>query len=677
MKPFAIEDLWRLRRVGRPSPAPDGSFAVVGITSYDLASDMKLERLYLTRPGGEERAITSEDASASTPSVSPDGRQVAFLRTPPGSEHAQVHVLPLGGGEARRVTDLPLGARDPRWLPDGRRLLVVAPLYREALTVEGTRRLVALHAKRPVRPHVTEDRVYRYWDTWLTDGKVPHVLLVEAESGGVVDLTPDSERWWNFMEGEGQYDIAPDGSEVVFAANTSRPPHARMRWAIYAVATGGGETRCLTPTNPANDLRPRYAPDGRAVLYGTQRDPVSDTDRVRVALLDRASGLSTILTEAWDRSASAWEWLDARTVAIEVEERGRVAVYTIAVDESSRAPARLPLPGSVHLSRAAGRRLFFTTESLVAAPEAACLSLTEGAVTRLTHANDEALSGFEAVGVDEIEFAGAAGDTVHGFLLYPPGFDPARTWPLLQLIHGGPLGMFGDVWHWRWNARVFAAAGYVVALVNFHGSSSYGQAWANSILGDWGGKAAEDLLLATDHLIERGFVDRARIAIAGGSFGGYMACWLTTRTNRFACAIAHAAVYQLPSLWAADVTQGAEVDLGGEPWGSPSSRAAIDRFDPASFSHECRTPMLILHGEKDYRVPVTHALQAYGILKAKGVPARLVYFPDENHFILKPRNSVEWYSEFLGWLRRFLGPGDGEPRERRRRSEEPVVEEGG
>ena len=656
MRLFTIEDLWRLRRVGRPVPAPDGSFAVVGIASYDLETDAKLERLYLVTPAGDPRALTSTDASASSPSVSPDGRQVAFLRKPQGADHDQVYILPLDGGEARRITDLPLGARDPRWMPDGKRLAVVAPVYRDASTVEGTRQLAAERAKRPVRAHATEDRVYRFWDTWLTDGQVPHLFLVEADSGNAVDLIPESHRWWDFMDETGQYDIAPDGNEFVFAANESHPPHAMMRWALYAVSTAGGPTRCLTPENTADDTRPRYAPDARCILYGLKRDPLNYADRVRLALLDRASGRTTVLTEGWDRSCSAWEWLDARTVAVEVEDRGRVTICMLAVDGLGREPATLHARGSLHLSRAARGRLFVTQESLRAPPEAACLSVADGSLQPLTHVNGEALSAFSLSDWEELELVGAGADVVHTFVVYPPGFDAGRKWPLLQLIHGGPLGMFGDTWHWRWNVQAFAAAGYVVALVNFHGSASYGQAWANSILGDWGGKPAQDLLLATDQLIARGFVDPARVAIAGGSFGGYMACWLASQTDRFACAIAHAALFDLCSLWAADVTQGAEIDVGGEPWGGPASRAAITRFDPASFSQGYRTPMLLIHGERDYRVPAAQALYLYGILKAKGIPARLLYFPDENHWILKPRNSIEWYGEFLGWLRRYLGP---------------------
>jgi dipeptidyl aminopeptidase/acylaminoacyl peptidase len=277
----------------------------------------------------------------------------------------------------------------------------------------------------------------------------------------------------------------------------------------------------------------------------------------------------------------------------------------------------------------------------------------------MSHINDDALAELELGRVEEITYAGAAGDQAHMLLLYPPGFEAAggvgRRWPLLHVIHGGPYGVSGDQWHWRWNAQVMAAPGYVTAMVNFHGSSSFGEAYARSILGDWGGKCATDILLATDLLVGRGFVDEQRIAIAGGSYGGYMTCWLASQTDRFACAIAHAAVYDLGSTWACDATQGLDQELGGAPWGGPEARAAIERWNPAAFAAGYKTPMLVVHGEKDYRVPVTQALELYGILKAKGVEARLVYYPDENHWILKPRSSLHWYGEFLAWLRRWIG----------------------
>jgi len=279
-------------------------------------------------------------------------------------------------------------------------------------------------------------------------------------------------------------------------------------------------------------------------------------------------------------------------------------------------------------------------------------------VEPLTRFTAEALAPFDLGAVEEMEISGAGGDPVHVFVVLPPGRAPglpSPAVPLVQSVHGGPFGMHGDTWHWRWNAQTFAAPGYAVALVNFHGSAGYGQRFSDAVLADWGGKAAEDILLATDALVARGIADPRRLVLAGGSYGGYMACWLPTRTDRFACTVVHAPVFDTLSLCAGDFTQGVERELGGEPWQMPQARELIDRWNPAVHTAGYRTPTLVTHGEKDFRCPVQHGLELYGMLKAKGVPARLAHYPDENHWILKRRNSIHWYGEVLGWIARYVG----------------------
>ncbi|MBI2395496.1 MAG: S9 family peptidase [Deltaproteobacteria bacterium] len=674
-RPITPEDLWKLRRVGLPSVAQSGRFAVVGVKSYDVQANEGREVLHRVEPGAPPIPLTDPDASASAPAISPDERLLAFVRKPrrgeaPANEHAQLHVMSMSGGEARRLGEFPLGCDDPRWLPDGRRVVVVAQVHREAMTLAGTRERVLEGKKRKVRAHVTEDRVYRFWDRWLTDGLVPHLFVVDVETGAVRDLTPESDRWFDLMDEPGQYDVSPDGKEIVFAANSSRPPHDRLRWALYTVdvdppddpeSPGAGEVRCLTPEQPADDIRPRYSPDGRFVAFGMRRDDYYG-DRVRLSLVDRETGAIRVLTESWDMSPSEWSWRDARTLVGVVDERARVSLFELPIEAGS-APRMLVREGTMHgVGVGADGSIWVQHQSLVRPPEIARIVLagaSGAALERVSGFNDALLSELDLGAPEEVEIDGAGGDRVQMFVLRPPGFDgseqgPEKKWPLVHLIHGGPYGVFGDTWHFRWNAQVIAASGCVVAMVNFHGSASFGEAFARSILGDWGGKPAEDVLRATDALIARGFVDEERVAITGGSYGGYLTCWLATQTDRFRCAIAHAAVFNLSTLYGSDVTQGTDLEMGAVPWGDQAARDLFARWDPARASHGYRTPMLVIHGELDYRVPVTHGLELYGILKAKGVEARLVYYPDENHWILAPQSSLHWYGEFLGWLRRHL-----------------------
>jgi dipeptidyl aminopeptidase/acylaminoacyl peptidase len=652
-RPWTAADLWKVARVGCPVPSRSGSFAVVGITRHDVPKNEGHEVLHLLREGGA-RALTAEVSSSSQPAISPDERTLAFVRKPAGEEHPQLHLLPLDGGEARKLTDLPLGVSCPLWLPDGARLIVLAQLHPERLTVEDTRRIRDERAKQKGRPHVTEDRLYRFWDAWIDEGKVWHLFVVDAATGEARDLTPESRRWFDLMDPEGQIDVSPDGAEVAFSASVADPPRGLVRFAIHVVDTaGGGAVRCLTADNPADDVRPRYTPDGRSIVFGTKRDLFNYADRVRLARLDRETLRQEVLTEGWELSADAFELAGAGTAVVQAERRGRVCLFRLDL-AAGGAPALLTDDGSWHGPRVAGDGHVYGQRSTIASPpEVARVPLAGGPVAVLGHVNDELLATLEPGRLEEVELVGANGDPIQMWILYPPGYDGGRR-PLLQVLHGGPYGAHHDGWHFRWCPQLFAAPGRVAAFVNFHGSAGFGQQAANSILADWGGKAAQDILLATDYLVEKGVADPERMAILGGSFGGYMAAWLSTQTDRFACAIAHACVYTLPSMMASDITQGVEKEIGGEPWSLPRDREAISRWDPSAWTLGYRTPTLVLHGEKDYRCPVEQGLALYGMLKAKGVPARLVVYPDEGHWILKPQASLHWYGEVNEWLDRWL-----------------------
>jgi len=627
----------------------------VPVTTYDLETNKGKTRLWLVPgEGGEPRPLTSEEHASTEPAVSPDGRWISFLRTR-GEEKPQLHIMPLDGGEAERLTDLPLGVLDPRWFPDGTKVAFISMLLEEAPTPEGTKGLLEKRAKDPVKAHVTEDRVYRYWDRWLTEGEKPHIFVLDLATRRMTDATPQGTGWFDLMDPCGQYDISPDGTEIAFAANSSRPPHQLLRWAIYtAPASGKGPVTCLTPegTPPksADFWRPRYSPDGKSIYYGMQRDPYFYADKVRIVRHDRASKTHTVLTEDWDRSPAAWELAKDGTVILEAEDRGRVLLF--AMPAGGGTPNPLTEQGTVSgLKIGRDGRVYFTLQTISAAPEATSIRLDGKELRKLTGFNDALLSEVALGEVREIEFAGADGNRVQMFVVLPPGFDPKRKWPLVHVIHGGPHGIAGDNFHFRWNPQAFAAPGYVVACVNFHGSTSWGQDFAAVIQGGHGDKPYSDIMRATDFLLETGYIDEKRMAATGGSYGGYLVCWIAGQTGRFACLINHAGVFDLIAEYASDITQGRHQAYGGEPW---DRLDAIDRWNPARFARGFTTPMLVIHGERDYRVPHTQALAVYNIYKAKGVDARLLFFPDENHWVLKPRNSLVWNREVHAWLKRYL-----------------------
>jgi dipeptidyl aminopeptidase/acylaminoacyl peptidase len=654
---LTAEELWAIPRVGPPVPAPDGdSFAVV-VSTHEREKNQMRGRIWLVPapaggPAGEPRPLTAAEHASGEPAFSPDGRRLAFTRKGENGK-SQLHVMPLDGGEPQKLTDLPLGVFDPTWLPDGSGIVFASPLIRGHLSVEATRAELVRREKDPVKAHVTEDRVYRFWDAWLTTGEVPHLFRLDLGSGALDDLTPESTYWFDWMEPGGQYDLAPDGKEIAFAGVTFDPVRSLLRSTLCVVSVEGRTVRCLTPDHPAEDLRPRYSPDGRGIVFGMTEDPFFYADRVRLARYDRARGTIAPLLDAWDRSPAAWEFGRDGTLYLEAEDQGRVSLFALKPATPKPEVRELVRAGTVSgTAPARDGRLFFSLHTLMQPPEVHVAPAAGGPPVALTRFTEPVMSRIALGEVREMHFEGAGGETVQMFVVLPPGHQPRAKAPLLQGIHGGPHGISGDCFHFRWNPHVLAAPGYIVAQVNFQGSTSWGQDFAKRIQGAWGDRPFQDVMRATDVLIATGMVDERRMAALGGSYGGYLASWVAGHTDRFACIVNHAGVYDLLAQYASDVTQGRAQSMGGEPW---DGLEAIDRWNPARYARGMNTPMLVIHGERDFRVPAAQGLECYGVLKAKGVPARLVYFPDENHWVLKPANSILWYREVLAWLERWLG----------------------
>jgi len=651
MRPMTPEDLWKLRRVGQPEPLPGGEAAVVPITQYDAAENRGRTRLHLVTAAGESRPLTREDADSTAPAVDATGRRVAFIRKSGEDDPGRLCVMRLDGGEAQCLTAFPLGAVAPRWLPDGSALLVWSPVYRDHPDLEATRAERDARKQAKVKARVTEDRIYRYWNRWLTGGDVHHLFRVDVATGETTDLTPGWTRLIDFEEAGAGYDVSPDGRQVAFHALAVDPPYGDLRFGVYTLDLNGGASALVDPEGPPSQRRPRYSPDGAALLYGVQYDwPDFYADRIRLVRLDLGSGERTTLTEDWDRSPTGWEFTpDGAQIVFAAEDHARCSLFAVPV--AGGEPQMLARGGWLHGPRpVSDGRVWCRVESLTRPAEVAIVAADRLEV--VGHHNDDLLAALDMGATEDVRFPGAEGREIQMWVTYPPGFDPGRRWPLVHNIHGGPHGVSGDQWHWRWNAQVFAAAGYVVAAVNFHGSSSWSNEFARGIQGAWGDKPTADVLAATDHLLGRGFIDPDHMAIAGGSYGGYLVAWLIGQTDRFRAAICHAGVTNLLGQYATDVTHGRRAAFGGEPW---DDLEAVRRWSPTDALAAAATPTLVIHGEQDYRVVVTQGLELYGILKAKGVEARLVYYPDEGHWILKPQNSLHWYGEFLGWLERYLG----------------------
>ncbi len=647
MNTLTAQALWSLTRVGRPAAV--GGTVVVPLTTYDLDANEGTSSLVLV---GNDRSRTLT-ADGFAPAVSPDGRRVAFLRKI--DDVPQLHVMPVDGGEARRLGKFPLGAGSPAWTPDGSLLACMAHVYADApdLDASATRRQEISESK--VSAKVTEERTYRFWDTWLTDDRVLHLFLVDVDDGAITDLTPHARFRPHLPTSPDPVDqltIGPDGASIVVAAaDLAREWPVRPQAELWEVMTAGGKARCLTPGSPGDASHPRFTPDGR-IVFGATRELDYYATPVFLTVLDPSDGTQAPLYDEWHLNPEAWV-IDSTgdSVILTAEDRSRVSLF------------RLPTAGGIPSLLAEGHTLgqpvadgsgliYLLQQSISSPPEVVSVPETGGPITAVTDVNGDALSSLDLGPVEERWFSGARGDDVQMHLVHPPGFDPEQRYPLVHLVHGGPHNSFGDMWHWRWNYHAFAAPGYVVALVNFHGSSSFGHEFCQCIQGSWGDLPLTDIMIATDLLWEEPWIDPTRTAMAGGSYGGYLVSWLATQTDRFTCAVAHAAVTNQGAMYATDSTHGLARARGADLW---VDRAAVDRWSPSHHYANYTTPTLVIHGERDYRVPINQGLELYGVLKAKGVDARLVYYPDENHWILTPQNSIHWYGEVHDWLARYLG----------------------
>ncbi|MEM9187651.1 MAG: S9 family peptidase [Myxococcota bacterium] len=635
------EALWRLRRPGPPVGCSDGT-CLVAVTRYQVDDNIDRSVVYRVYDDGTHALLSPPTLHASLPAASPNGHHiVAVLRR--GENHERHYELAELSDEddPRVICRFDRGVRQVRFVDDERILCLVDVAIPNADPTLG----------RPAESsaHVTEDRVYRFWNRWLSEGIVPHFFVVDRTSGEAVDLMPDSRLLFDLMNPSDCFDISPDGQRVLFDANRTEPPYDTLVRGLYELSLDGGSPVRFGSDHHADQLRPRFTPDGTKVVFGRKERAEFYADRVRLVIRDIATGEETALTETWDQSPTHWECRNDE-VLFAADHRGRSNLYRLSF--TGGTPIEFSGGGTAGAIAIGDKGVWFHYHDLRTPPELRLFRSNADTALRVSW-NEEILASFQLGAVEEQTIEGADGEPVQLILVVPPGTKADRPLPLVHLIHGGPHSTFADAFHFRWSAQVIAGAGYLVALTNFHGSSSFGTTFTESILGRWGDQPATDIEAATDHLVQSGRADPDRMAITGGSYGGYLTARLATRVHRYRCGIVHAGVYDTEAMYATDASFGLELAQGARPW-DDSPRA--ERYNPARHVGDVQTPLLVVHGEKDYRVPYTQGLQLYGSLRAMGKPARLVIYPDEGHWIQKPQNSLHWYGEFLRWLDLHLSP---------------------
>ncbi len=648
---LTAEHLWKLDRISNLTVSPDGSQSLYQVTRYDIEENSPSTYIFLLdNVTGESRKITF-NGKESSPFWCPEGERIGFVsRRADGP--GQLYILEHGWGEAKKVTDLPVGVFSPRWFPDGSKIAFGANIHPDYDGCWTTmQEIIDEQNESKVTAKTTEYYMYRFWDRWLTNGFFPRLFTVDLESEEVTDLMPNTSNYFNMMGGV-SYDIAPDGDRIAVSMNSTPPPFDRLNYDIFLLDTdGSGNMENITPDNEASDVNPVFSPSGDRLAYGMQNLYHFYADNVEIVIYDLEDGSRENIGSDIDLSASGWKWsADENTLFFHAQHNARTALWSIPV---AGGEAELLFPGGSSSGvSVAGDRLLFLNHTLKDPVDVYAMDKDGENVSRLTNANSHILGDVKLGEVEDVVYSGANDVDVQMYVIYPPDFDEEGEYPLLMLIHGGPHGIFGDTWHYRWNAKVFAAAGYVVAMPNFHGSTSFGQEFAQSIHGSHADLPFRDIMKATDFMEERDYIDADRTAAAGGSYGGYMVSWIAGHTDRYRALINHAGVYNIHMQFSADYTANRKYQYNGSPWENFDN---LMEANPAMFAENFETPMLVIHGELDYRVPVGHGLLVYGIYKEMGLDARLVYFPDENHLILSPQNSIYWYGEFVDWLDRYLG----------------------
>ena len=658
---FTVEDLVRMERVGSPALSPDGSRVVYTVRSTDLEKNRGNTQLYLLdlrNPKAAPLRLTNSDASSTDPEWSPGGDAVYFLSARSGS--SQVWRLPMSGGEAARVTDLPVGVDNFRLSPAGDRLAMSLTVFRDCPDLACTK---ARQDKKGKASGQVYDRLFvRHWDTW-GDGTNSVLYSAPLDAAGKVSAVPVSLS--GALDGDvsskpfgdhADYQFSPDGRSVVFSVRVAGKTEAwSTNFDIYQVSASGGTPRNLTADNLAWDAKPAFSPNGKTLAYLAMRRPGFESDRFRLVLMDVASGSKRVVAEDWDRSIRAYVWsADSKSVLANADDLGQDRLF--AIDAASGKVAPLTVDGSVSEFDTRADSVVFARSSLSSGAQLYRTSLRGGAATQLTHNNEQQLADVRFGQYEQFSFAGANGETVHGFVMKPWNAAAGAKYPVAFLIHGGPQGSFGNGWSYRWNPQTYAGAGYATVFIDFHGSTGYGQAFTDSITGDWGGKPLEDLKKGFDAAVKKyPWLDRERSCALGASYGGYMINWIAGNwPDGFKCLVNHDGVFDLRGMaYSTEELWFTEWENRGTYLMTP---ALHEQFNPVQYVKNWKTPMLVVQGDLDYRIPTAQGLGTFTALQRQGIESKLLVFPDENHWVLKPLNSLQWHHAVKAWLDQHLKP---------------------
>jgi dipeptidyl aminopeptidase/acylaminoacyl peptidase len=650
---FTVEELLKVRRVGDPQVSPDGKGVAFTIGDVNWDANKVVTQIYVMPvDGGSIKQLTNGASSATSPRWSPDGKKIAY------TTGGQIWVMENDGDNKDQVTRISTNAAAPVLSPDGKWLAFTSEVYPDCSDDACNKKRDEAAEKSKVKAHIATRLLFRHWDEWR-DVKRTHVFLVASKGGTTKDLTPGDFDSPPYAAATGvDYAFSPDSKELAYVRNPDKVEAISTNSDLYVVSLSGGTAKNITARNRGYDVGPIYTRDGRYIVYRSQATAGFEADRWRLMTYDRANGKSTEITRNFDLQVEeAALSPDGNYVYFIAGERGRVPVYRVPLG-GAEPQKMVPNVSAAGLQVTPdGKSLVFANSSMAMPVEIYRADIDAGSLTALTSVNRELMAQFGLRKAEEVEWTGALGKKIHGFIVKPSDFDPNRKYPLAVIIHGGPQSAFNDSWGYRWNPQVFANNGYIAFLPNPRGSTGYGQQFVNEISADWGGKAYTDIMNGVADVLRRNsFIDRNRIGAAGASYGGYMINWIEGHNNdprfRFKVLVSHDGVYNLESMYGAtEELWFTDWEFKGTPWTNPAMYA---RWSPNKFVKNFKTPILIIHSELDYRVPFGEGLQLFTAAQRMGVDSKLLVFPDEGHWVLKPQNSQLWYHTVLDWLDKYL-----------------------